>query len=194
MTTDGAVFSGAPGRTTTILTTLLISLLALPSLSEQQHHLHEEQSCNGAPAISSEDDIGRRICTRMSLESGLESPENDDTDKIARLLPLDQQPQLHLPEDFVDPCQDEYTQCYKWAVEGECRKNLHFTLWSCAKSCGICQSLPRVEGLVEEETSGAVICFDELAGNVCNKWAKMGECLINPTCKLVQSWLDFYPN
>lgn len=149
---------------------LLFFFLALPSLSEQQQ---KEQICDSNSDHST--------CVWSSSLSPKEDLHENNEPAHNNIL----------PDDFIDPCQDKDEQCYEWAVEGECRRNLHFMLTSCARSCGSCHSLPRgSRGFVhvQEETTTA-ICFDEHAGHDCHKWAMEGECLINPSCTFVKCFL-----
>ena len=165
---------------------LLISFLrALPSIQ------HNEDSCD------SKNDMGIGACTSSSSSSSSSSSlqnhqepheenDNDAADENIELPPL-------LPDDFIDPCGDEDPRCYEWAVEGECRRNRHYMLSSCAKSCGSCRSMSLPGGggdqgslMAGEENvaAAAAICFDEHAGGECHKWAmEQGQCLINPECK-----------
>lgn len=159
---------------------LLISFLrALPSIQ------HNEDSCD------SKNDMGIGACMSSSSSSSSlqnhqephEENDNDAADENIELPPL-------LPDDFIDPCGDEDPRCYEWAVEGECRRNRHYMLSSCAKSCGSCRSmsLPGGGGSLmageENVAAAAAICFDEHAGGECHKWAmEQGQCLINPECK-----------
>lgn len=167
-----------PSRTGTQLTAMLILfffLRSLPSLSEQQQ---KEQICD------SNSDHDHSTCAWSSSSSPQDELRHEDEHTAHNNI---------LPDDFIDPCQDNDQQCYEWAVEGECRRNLHFMLTSCARSCGSCHSLPRgSRGFVEEITTTA-ICLDEHAGHECQKWAMEGECLINPSCTFVKCFLILEP-
>ena len=35
-------------------------------------------------------------------------------------------PPLKLPDDFIDPCEDNNPSCSIWATEGECQNNPNF--------------------------------------------------------------------
>ncbi len=152
-----------------IATLILLFFRALPSLSE---HQLKGQSCDS----DSNNDLSS--CT-WSSSSSLQEEPNENQYAVDEII--------ELPHDFIDPCQDEDPRCYEWAVEGECRRNLHYMLSSCARSCGSCQSLPGGDrGLSAEERIDEIICLDKHAGGECHKWAMEGECLINPTCKFVR--------
>ena len=91
-------------------------------------------------------------------------------------------PHRQLPDDFIDPCQDSQASCSQWANEGECLNNPNFMLAQCPRSCGTCVPLHDGE---EEESENAVassVCVDD--EEKCSTWADMGECAINPLCKL----------
>jgi len=102
----------------------------------------------------------------------------------------DHQRTLRLPDDFVDPCQDENPDCSKWSKEGECVNNPTFMLVSCARSCGSCttkSSTAKEGGDGEEEKKEensqmvGVTCADEYES--CEEWAKGAECWVNPLCE-----------
>ena len=91
-------------------------------------------------------------------------------------------PHRQLPDDFIDPCQDSQASCSQWANEGECLNNPNFMLAQCPRSCGTCVPLHDGE---EEESENAVassVCVDD--EEKCSTWADMGECAMNPLCKL----------
>lgn len=81
-----------------------------------------------------------------------------------------------LPDDFVDPCQDENQSCPEWADAGECNNNPNYMLTSCARSCGSChQGVEEERYLVSQQ-----LCRDDY-DDECGKWAEEGECSINPS-------------
>lgn len=103
---------------------------------------------------------------------------------------LNTQPIRQLPDDFVDPCQNNNENCPQWAAEGECKNNPNFMLADCARSCGSCQKMVLGDGDedadMESSDPDGLSCRDE-HGPECGTWANQGECLINPNCEFLIS-------
>lgn len=148
---------------------VLVLLSTLPHLLLSQHQ-QQQQQCD----ISDSDD---QTCTPPPPSQEQQSSNNDDHTHTP----------LKLPSDFIDPCQDLQPDCPLWATQGECNNNPNYMLGSCARSCGTCTALKR--NRVGDEGDGGervhnkdVACTD--VHEQCGQWAKEGECLINPLCKL----------
>ena len=92
-----------------------------------------------------------------------------------------------LPDDFVDPCRDQRSDCVGWAGDGECSKNPSYMVPNCAKSCGTCRSYleppdeEEDERLAEVMANGRLACEDDEPN--CGEWAVGGECMLNPVCE-----------
>mmetsp|Transcript_38945 Transcript_38945/g.71378 ORF Transcript_38945/g.71378 Transcript_38945/m.71378 type:complete len:563 (-) Transcript_38945:112-1800(-) len=142
----------------TLLFTELLFLLTLPSLTLSQQ---QEQHCVDASTNNND-----QTCTTQEL------PENNNNTPQQR----------RLPDDFVDPCQNNSPKCPQWALEGECRNNPNFMLGACARSCESCHSLGVGDGGEEEEElrdmDGTLCGRDEF--DECESWAEGGECWVNP--------------
>ena len=155
----------------TLLTVVfaILILLTCPPITVQQAN-----QCNDAT-----DDDDDQTCI------------NNAQDQDAMVAPKPKQ----LPDDFIDPCQDTNEDCPQWAVQGECKNNPNYMLSGCPMSCGTCGRL--MDAIADTDADGGykdsqqqlraisnMACRD-LHDN-CVKWANMGECSINYSCKFVQ--------
>ena len=81
-------------------------------------------------------------------------------------------------DPIIDPCQDKHEFCKLWAAEGECENNPDYMLKFCSRSCGVC---PHFGVDSNDFRTNDDACRDLKETIECEKFAKLGHCLLNHT-------------